>query len=103
VRLAYDGDQALALWREERPDVCLLDIGMPGRTGHQVAREIRRSSGGEQALLVAVTGWSQLHDRELALEAGFDMHLTKPVSPAQLSHLLDHVVKPRTAPAGATL
>jgi PAS domain S-box-containing protein len=103
VRLAYDGDQALALWREERPDVCLLDIGMPGRTGHQVAREIRRSPGGARALLVAVTGWSQLHDRELALEAGFDMHLTKPVSPAQLSHLLDHVVKPRTTPAGATL
>ena len=101
VRMAYDGDQALALWREERPDVCLLDIGMPGRTGHQVAREIRRSRGGELALLVAVTGWSQLHDRELALEAGFDMHLTKPVSPAQLSHLLDNMVKPLTHPADA--
>lgn len=102
VRMAYDGDQALALWREERPDVCLLDIGMPGRTGHQVAREIRRSPGGDRALLVAVTGWSQLHDRELALEAGFDVHLTKPVSPTQLSHLLDHRVKPQTAPADAT-
>jgi signal transduction histidine kinase/CheY-like chemotaxis protein len=99
LRMAYDGNEALRLWRQERPDVCLLDIGMPGRTGYQVAREIRRTPGGEATLLVAVTGWSQLHDRELALEAGFDLHLTKPVSPLQLSHLLDHQVK---APAPAS-
>jgi len=104
VHMAYDGDQALALWRRERPDVCLLDIGMPGRTGHQVAREIRRSPEGAHTLLVAVTGWSQLHDRELAMEAGFDIHLTKPVSPTQISHLLEHrVARPdahSAAPAG---
>ena len=80
--------------------MCLLDIGMPGRTGHQVAREIRRSPGGEATLLVAVAGWSQLHDRELALEAGFDLHLTKPVSPLQLSHLIERHVKGPTATAG---
>jgi signal transduction histidine kinase/CheY-like chemotaxis protein len=101
VSMAYDGNEAVALWHAERPDVCLLDIGMPGRTGHQVAREIRRTPGGEATLLVAVTGWSQLHDRELALEAGFDLHLTKPVSPVQLGHLLDHQVKgPGDARAG---
>jgi len=88
VRLAYDGDQALALWHEHRPEICLLDIGMPGRSGHQVARAIRRSPAGEHTLLVAVTGWSQVHDRELALEAGFDLHLTKPVNPLQIERLL---------------
>ncbi len=99
VHMAYDGNEAVAQWREERPDVCLLDIGMPGRTGHQVAREIRRSPGGGDTLLVAVTGWSQLHDRELALEAGFDLHLTKPVSPLQISHLLDHQRRPAASAA----
>ncbi len=103
VYLAYDGNEAIALWQEERPDVCLLDIGMPGRTGHQVAREIRRTPGGEATLLVAVTGWSQLHDRELALEAGFDLHLTKPVSPIQLSHLLNHRDKAKPPATAAAL
>jgi len=88
VRLAYDGDEALALWHAHGPEICLLDIGMPGRSGHQVARAIRGAPGGERTLLVALTGWSQLHDRELALEAGFDLHLTKPVSPLQLTRLM---------------
>jgi PAS domain S-box-containing protein len=88
VRLAYDGDEALALWHAHRPEICLLDIGMPGRSGHQVARAIRSVPGGERTLIVALTGWSQLHDRELALEAGFDLHLTKPVSPLQLARLM---------------
>ena len=101
VFMAYDGDKALALWRQEQPDVCLLDIGMPGRTGHQVAREIRRSAEGAQTLLVAVTGWSQLHDRELAMEAGFDIHLTKPVSPTQISHLLADRVAEQDLPSAA--
>lgn len=92
VFMAYDGNEAVAVWHAEHPDVCLLDIGMPGRTGHQVAREVRRSPGGDATLLVAVTGWSQLHDRELALEAGFDLHLTKPISPLQLSHLIERRV-----------
>lgn len=88
VRLAYDGDQALALWHAHQPEICLLDIGMPGRSGHQVARAIRNAPAGAHTLLVAVTGWSQVHDRELALEAGFDMHLTKPVSPLQINRLM---------------
>lgn len=85
---AYDGAQALAVWHAVRPDVCLLDIGMPGRTGYQVAREIRRQPGGHATLLVAVTGWGQVQDRQASLAAGFDQHLTKPVSPEQITALL---------------
>lgn len=85
---AYDGAQALAVWHAVRPDVCLLDIGMPGRTGYQVAREIRQLPGGHATLLVAVTGWGQVQDRQASLAAGFDQHLTKPVSPEQITALL---------------
>lgn len=85
---AYDGLQALALWHAVRPDVCLLDIDMSGRTGYQVAREIRGLPGGDATLLVAVTGWGQAQDRQASLDAGFDLHLTKPVSPEQIARLL---------------
>ena len=75
---------------------------LPGRTGYQVAREIRRNEGGHRTVLVAVTGWSQLHDRELALAAGFDLHLTKPVSPSHLCRLLNGLVSAQTDQGATT-
>ena len=84
VVLAFDGEAALAAWREHRPDVSLLDIGMPGLSGNDVAAAIRASDGGEQAILVAITGWGQERDRAAARQAGFDFHFTKPVDPGQL-------------------
>ncbi len=91
VALAFDGEEALRTWQRLRPDVCLLDIGMPNRTGNEVASEIRAREGGAQATLVAITGWGQDADRRQALAAGFDHHLTKPVDPALLLLLLTRV------------
>jgi len=88
VHQADDGGQALALWQRFHHEICLLDIGMPGLTGYQLARAIRASPGGALCLLVAVTGWGQAHDREEALAAGFDIHLTKPVDVVQIERLL---------------
>jgi CheY-like chemotaxis protein len=70
------------------PQVCLLDIGMPLRTGNEVAAEIRARGGAQAPTLVAITGWGQDADRTQALAAGFDHHLTKPVDPAQLLRLI---------------
>jgi signal transduction histidine kinase/ActR/RegA family two-component response regulator len=88
VTLAYDGADALAAYDRVRPQVCLLDIGMPYRTGNEVATEIRAREDGGLPTLVAITGWGQDADRSQALAAGFDHHMTKPVDPAQLLRLI---------------
>ena len=90
VQVAYDGSTALRLGEQFRPRVALLDIGMPGTNGYEVARALRRSQG-ERVTLVAVTGWGQEADRRRSSEAGFDHHLTKPVDPGALNHLLAKV------------
>ena len=88
VTLAYDGADALLAYERVRPQICLLDIGMPHRTGNEVAAEIRSRENGRAPTLVAITGWGQDTDRNQALAAGFDHHLTKPVDPAQLLRLI---------------
>jgi PAS domain S-box-containing protein len=87
TRLSFDGEDALSTYERFEPDVCLLDIGMPGRNGYEVARRIRQMPGGKRPVLIAITGWGQEADRHLALEAGFDHHLTKPVDPRRLARL----------------
>jgi len=87
VRVAYDGAGALEIGQTFRPRVAVLDIGMPGTDGYEVARAFRRKLGAE-VKLVALTGWGQDADRRRALEAGFDHHLTKPVDPGALNDLL---------------
>jgi PAS domain S-box-containing protein len=84
VRLAHDGPEALGACEAYRPDAVLLDIGMPGMDGYEVARRIRSASDGERPLLVALTGWGQRDDRRSAREAGFDEHLVKPVDVGML-------------------
>jgi signal transduction histidine kinase len=79
ITVAYDGEQALAMAREIKPDVVLLDVGLPKLNGYEVARLIRQESWGSKPLLVAITGWGQTEDKELSREAGFDHHLVKPV------------------------
>jgi CheY-like chemotaxis protein len=79
VRVANDGAQALAEAEAFRPDIALLDIGMPKRNGYEVARAIRAAPWGTSMLLVAVTGWGQSEDKRRAMEAGFDRHFTKPL------------------------
>jgi two-component system, sensor histidine kinase len=84
VFVAYNGRQALELGAQERPQVFVLDVGMPDITGYEVARRIRQEAWGREVLLLAVTGWGQDDDKERAKAAGFDFHFTKPVNPEQV-------------------
>jgi CheY-like chemotaxis protein len=77
---------------EMRPDVAIIDIGMPGLDGYNVARKIAAQSWSAQTLLVALTGWGQEADRQRAREAGFHHHLVKPVEPEVLRELVSHRV-----------
>lgn len=88
VEVAYDGPTALVAARVLRPDLILLDIGLPGMDGYEVARCLRQEPGLERALLVAQTGWGQAEDRRRSSDAGFDHHLVKPVDLTQLQQLL---------------
>ena len=90
VLFAGSGPEGLDRAREVRPDVAIIDIGLPGLDGYQVAERIRRegTDWSSHVLLIALTGYGQAHDRERALEAGFDIHVLKPVDPTQLQMLL---------------
>lgn len=87
--VAYSGAQALDLLSGLRPDLAILDIGMPGMDGYELARRLRRHPAGRDALLVALTGWGQERDREATAQAGFDHHLVKPLDPEQLIALVE--------------
>jgi signal transduction histidine kinase/CheY-like chemotaxis protein len=88
VTSVHDGPVALSAFIDVKPDVALLDIGMPGLTGYEVARKMRQSASGASLTLIAITGWGQDIDKERAYAAGFDHHLTKPVDPHRLAELL---------------
>ncbi len=88
VQTAHDGLEAVQAAATSRPDVVLLDIGMPRMNGYEAARHIRQQPWGKDLVLVAVTGWGQEEDRRRTFEAGFNRHLTKPVEPAVLEKLL---------------
>ncbi len=89
VFVAYDGVEALQRFKECNAQAVLLDIGMPGMSGYDVAREIRaQSAPGRGPLMIALTGWGQMRDKAMAEDAGFDHHLTKPVDPQGLLKLL---------------
>ncbi|UAW97414.1 response regulator [Halopseudomonas nanhaiensis] len=88
VIMAHDGSAALAAYEEHIPDAAVLDIGMPGMRGDDVARAIRARDDGGLPLLIAMTGWGQPADKQNALNAGFDKHLTKPVDARTLLELL---------------
>ena len=84
----HDGASALRAVEELRPDTVLLDIGLPGMDGYEVARRLRARPESSIRLLAALTGYGQEQDRERSAAAGFDIHLTKPVDPARLRDLL---------------
>jgi CheY-like chemotaxis protein len=88
ARTAGDGPTAVRLAREFDPHVVLLDIGLPGLDGYETCRAIRERTTGPQPLIVAVTGFGQDRDKRRAAEAGFDLHLTKPVDPARIEQIL---------------
>jgi CheY-like chemotaxis protein/two-component sensor histidine kinase len=99
TRTVNDGVAATEVAELMRPDIVLLDIGLPRLNGHEVARWIRSQPWGVTTRLVAITGWGQERDRQRSREAGFDEHLTKPVDPEQLLQLLaaGHAPHPATA------
>ncbi|GJH13762.1 response regulator [Caballeronia novacaledonica] len=88
VRTEHDGPRALASIDDFKPDVVVLDIGLPGMSGFDVAREMRKRDATRSVLLLALTGWGSEADRQSALDAGFDHHLTKPVDVTDLEALL---------------
>ncbi len=87
VRLAHTGPEALEVAAQFAPAAVLLDIGLPGMDGYEVARELRGTRGAE-LLLVALSGYGQDEDRRRSAEAGFNHHLLKPADPAQMIGLL---------------
>jgi PAS domain S-box-containing protein len=89
VRVENDGPAALQSARLKLPQIVLLDIGLPGMNGHDVARELRASKGGSDMRIYAMTGYGQPEDIARSREAGFDGHLVKPVVPNELVALLD--------------
>lgn len=78
IAVAHDGPAALEAFDSYRPDAVILDIGMPGMNGYDVARAIRSRQNGKRVPIIALTGWGQGEDRRRAREAGFDHHLVKP-------------------------
>ena len=86
VRMAHDGLEALAVAETFKPHIALLDLGMPKMDGYEAAREMRRHAWGKSATLIAITGWGQQQDRQRTAEAGFDAHLVKPVTAADVLH-----------------
>jgi len=96
VRVAHGGHAALALAQTFRPDVALLDIGMPELSGYEVAAALRKEPWGKAIYLIALTGWGQESDRRQSKEAGFDRHLTKPIDMEALLVVLTDLPPPDT-------
>ena len=89
----YDGPTALAAVESKHPDVVVLDIGLPGMDGYEVARQLRARPAFRRVPLIAVTGYGQENDRARSLQAGFDEHFTKPVDPDALEQFIARVAK----------
>ncbi|HEY6147501.1 MAG TPA: ATP-binding protein, partial [Thermoanaerobaculia bacterium] len=89
IRTCHDGESALASAADFQPDVILLDLGLPGIDGYEVARRIRAAGNFDGARLYALTGYGQAEDRRKTREAGFDRHLVKPIRPDELLELIE--------------
>ena len=97
TRTTYDGQAAVEAAESFRPDVMLLDIGLPKLNGYEACRAIREAPWGRPIVLIAVTGWGQDEDRRRSRDAGFDHHLVKPVNPKELTQLLSQLGDGRAA------
>ena len=90
VAVAVDGPEGVAKLLALRPDVSFVEVGLPGIDGYEVSRRVRASPGGDQLYLVALTGYDGFEVRAKAREAGFDLHLAKPVDENELATLLSN-------------
>lgn len=88
VKALHDGASALAALDDFLPDVVLLDIGMPGMGGYELARHLRARADGSRYTLIAITGWAQREDRQRSREAGIEHHFVKPIDMAALDRVL---------------
>lgn len=98
VRTAYDGASVLSAALAMRPDVVLLDIGLPGLTGYEVARQLRQQPELQDTVLVALTGYGRESDRQRSRDAGFAHHLVKPASVGEVQKILEAVARQRAQP-----
>ncbi len=101
VSIAFNGTEALEVGQRDRPRAAIIDIGMPGMSGHEVARRMRLEAWGRNAVLIALTGWGQEQDKQAAKAAGFDEHLTKPVDPDDVERVLDELLRDAPREPGA--
>ena len=92
VVVAHDGYSGLEQARAFKPDIAILDIGLPGINGYEVARMIRKMPELHNVWLVAMTGWGKEEDRQRSMEAGFNAHLVKPVELQDLEALLSNAM-----------
>jgi len=100
AKAVYSGQAAVEQVVLFQPDMALIDIGMPERNGYDTVAAIRQQPGGTHVILVAVTGWSRDEDKHRAYEAGFDLHVTKPMRVEKLQELLSLLDPVAHAPAG---
>jgi CheY-like chemotaxis protein len=89
VLLAETGAKGLEMLKSARPDIALVDIGLPGMDGYEIARRFRAEPDSDKVFLVALTGYGSSTDRDRSRQAGFDLHLLKPVDPQAIKSLLD--------------
>src|SRR5204863_3568559 len=94
--VAHDGLEAIALAEQGRPDVVLMDVGLPKLDGHEACRRIRSQPWGKDMLMIALTGWSQEEDHRKSREAGFDAHMVKPLHYDELLQSLSESGTPAT-------
>jgi signal transduction histidine kinase/CheY-like chemotaxis protein len=94
TRVAYDGEEALRIAARIRPEIAILDIGMPRMDGYELARKIRRNPEHKGIVLVALSGWGQADTKQRLSDAGFDLHLLKPIDIGRLSTLLERAAGP---------
>jgi two-component system CheB/CheR fusion protein len=95
IHFAHTGGETLAVAAAVKPEIGVIDIGMPDMSGYEVAERIRHEAWGEHITLIALTGWGQESDKRRALAAGFDHHCTKPVDPAELERFFARRESPR--------